>query len=392
MFSVGIDVSSGKSDVAIISFNGEIIKRFKIKHDNEGYEVLVKEINLLDKESRVILEATGIYHLGIVNTLINANIYVSVVNANMMSRFISTLDYRKVKNDEKDALNIAQYGIEKWKKLKRYEIQDSRYEDLIFLSRQYSQLLSVRTKLKVQYSNLLEVVFPGYNDVFPNNQEDLMLKVIKIYYHPTIILKKGIEEFVKEFEKMSKEKGYRNGEKIASKLYNLAENITPSMSVSKTVETAMNTLVDQLIVSIESTQNIITEMNEIAKTLPEYEIAINMPGVGNVLAPQLIAEVGDIRRFNSHRSLIAYAGIDVPVYQSGKFTARNMHISRKGNSNLRRIGFLIISMINRCGTNQIMNEYLAKKKAEGKHHKVVMIAGLNKFLRIYYARVIEKHS
>lgn len=119
-----------------------------------------------------------------------------------------------------------------------------------------------------------------------------------------------------------------------------------------------------------------------------------MGGVGDVLAPKLIAEIGDVRRFHSSKALIAYAGIDAPPYQSGQFTGTNRKISKRGSSTLRKIGYEAMRVLKTHGApkDSSVYWYILKKESEGKSKKVAKIAGLNKFLRIYYARVKEVYQ
>lgn len=95
-----------------------------------------------------------------------------------------------------------------------------------------------------------------------------------------------------------------------------------------------------------SLYEILTRMQELAKEFPEYQIVRNMSGVGDTLAPRLIGEIGDVRRFPNASALIAYAGIDAPPYQSGRFTGTERHISKRGSSNLRKIGFEAMTCAN----------------------------------------------
>lgn len=116
-----------------------------------------------------------------------------------------------------------------------------------------------------------------------------------------------------------------------------------------------------------------------------------MPGVGDILGPRIIAEIGDIRRFHSASALIAYAGLDAPPYQSGNFTATNRSISKRGSASLRKTGYEIMRYL-KISKPQVDNAvylYMLKKETEGKPLRVAKIAALNKFLRIYYARVNE---
>lgn len=129
-------------------------------------------------------------------------------------------------------------------------------------------------------------------------------------------------------------------------------------------------------------------MNRIASQLPEYPTVMSLPGVGTTLGPQLIAEIGDIRRFHSRKALIAYAGIDSSPYQSGPIDIKSRGISKRGSSALRKTLFTVMDCILRHQQiDDPVYQFLDKKRAEGKYYYVYMIAGCNKFLRIYYARI-----
>ena len=108
---------------------------------------------------------------------------------------------------------------------------------------------------------------------------------------------------------------------------------------------------------------------------------------------QQIAEIGDVRRFRNKHSLIAYAGIDAPPYQSGAFNASERKISKRGNSYLRKTGYEIMqSLIKHKPSDDPVYDFIQKKRSEGKCGKEAMIAGLNKFLRVYYGKVMELYS
>lgn len=116
-----------------------------------------------------------------------------------------------------------------------------------------------------------------------------------------------------------------------------------------------------------------------------------MKGVGSKTCSRLIAEIGDVRRFKNSSSLIAYCGIDAPPYQSGTFTGTERHISKRGSKSLRKVGYEVMRNLktSRPKIDNAVYNYIIKKELEGKPKKVAKIAGLNKFSRIYYARVME---
>lgn len=132
------------------------------------------------------------------------------------------------------------------------------------------------------------------------------------------------------------------------------------------------------------------KMTELAKQLPEYELVLSMRGVGTTLSVQLIAEIGDLSRFPKKTSLVAYAGLDSPPFQSGQMDAKQRKISKRGPPALRRALFQVMEGLLRSKPeDDPVYQFLVKKRAEGKLYKVYMVAGSNKFLRIYYAKVID---
>ena len=131
-------------------------------------------------------------------------------------------------------------------------------------------------------------------------------------------------------------------------------------------------------------------MKRLAQMLPEYPVVSAFYGVGDVLAPQIMAEIGDIVRFRSKGSLVCFAGLEAPPYQSGTFESSNRHISKRGSPHLRKALFQVMNCILKASTaDNPIYQFLDRKRAEGKHYYSYMTAGCAKFLRIYYARVNE---
>ncbi len=130
------------------------------------------------------------------------------------------------------------------------------------------------------------------------------------------------------------------------------------------------------------------EMLSLASTLPEYPVVMQMYGVGPSLGPQLMAEIGDVRRFYAKKALVAFAGIDAPHYQSGTVDVRSRSISKRGSASLRRTLFLVMGvLLQTAPADEPVYQFMDKKRNEGKPYRVYMMASANKFLRVYYARV-----
>ena len=113
-------------------------------------------------------------------------------------------------------------------------------------------------------------------------------------------------------------------------------------------------------------------------------------GAGPITGPQIMAEIGDVRRFTHKGALVAFAGVDAPPFQSGTFDSKNRHVSKRGSPHLRAALFQVCSVIlQRRDEGNSVYAFMDRKRAEGKHYYVYMVAGAAKFLRIYYARVKE---
>ena len=394
MISVGIDVSKGKSMVCIMKPGGEVLKTpFEMLHSMESILHLVKLINSYDEEVRVILEDTGHYHLPVVTLLVEKGIFTCCVNALRMKKFCSQ-SIRRAKTDKIDAVHITQFGLTYWDELSPVKPPEDVYQELKLLARQYYQTVSMLVKAKVNLSNLLDQTMPNIKDLMndsPGNHK--LTDFVKRYYHYGHILEMGEKRFTSDYCKWAKKQGYRVYERLASEILAVAQNgipVLPNSPVTKAVVVEAVRVLHEIEISRDT---ILAQMQELAKSLPEFSVIREMPCIGDTLAPRIIAEIGDIRRFKNKHSLIAYAGIDAPPYQSGAFNATERHISKRGNSYLRKTGYEIMqSLIQHKPIGDPVYDFICKKRLEGKCGKEAMIAGLNKFLRIYYGRVTELYK
>ena len=391
MISVGIDVSKGKSMVCIMKPGGEVLKTpFEMLHSMESILHLVKLINSYEEEVRVILEDTGHYHLPVVTLLVEKGIFTCCVNALRMKKFCSQ-SIRRAKTDKIDAVHIAQFGLTYWDELSPVKPPEDVYQELKLLARQYYQTVSMLVKAKVNLSNLLDQTMPNIKDLMndsPGNHK--LTDFVKRYYHYGHILEMGEKRFTSDYCKWAKKQGYRVYERLAKEILAIAQNgipVLPNSPVTKAVVVEAVRVLHEIEISRDT---ILAQMQELAKSLPEFSVIREMPCIGDTLAPRIIAEIGDIRRFKNKHSLIAYAGIDAPPYLSGAFNATERHISKRGNSYLRKTGYEIMqSLIQHKPIGDPVYDFICKKRLEGKCGKEAMIAGLNKFLRIYYGRVTE---
>lgn len=394
-YGIGIDVSKGKSTIAIVTITGEVIEEpFEITHDVNGLNLLEEKIKDISKDDlKIVMEETGTYHLPILGYLFDKGYFVVAENALKIKKYLDR-GLRKAKTDKKDAYKLAEYACDNWYKLNKVRKNDEIYNNLKFLSRQYLGHVSVQTKQKINFSNLCDMMFPGYYQLLNDNNFILGLEIYKNYFHPDLVKNKKQSQFVDEIDKLAKKLGHkRAGITLANQIYTLAQKVITSCPNNQYAQLSAISCVDVLILTIKTTTTIIAEMEQLASKLPEYDAISKMPGCGKKLTSRIIAEIGDIRRFKNAGSIIAYAGLDAPPYQSGQFEATNRHISKRGNKYLRKTGYEIMKSIkSSCTADNELKAYIIKKENEGKLKKVAKIAGLNKFLRMYYGIVKKEYK
>lgn len=395
MYAVGIDAAKGKSTVCILSETGEVILHSKdYKHDRKELSSLYETIEKLTKgkEVRIVMEATGIYHWPIFLFLKEKGFFISIINPLRMKSFIKGHNFRGVKTDRHDSKLIALYGCERWYSLADHRIEDDVYEKLKRLSRSYSSFQKPKIHLKQALDVQLEKSMPGIKEVFFDDMKlyDFVLR----YVHFEKIRKLSKKKFMDNFDLWAKKKGYRFVSSTPAKIYELALTAIPTVPSDDSAKLIQESLISSLKSIEEGINTILARMDELARSLPEYEILRKIPGAGEVLTPLLIAEIGDIRNYHNKKSLVSTAGIDVPPYESGKLHSSKRVITKKGNGHLRRHLYLLLKLIymSRSQSDPAMHDFMMRKSAEGKLYKQVLVAGMRKFLHIYYARVKKEYQ
>ena len=392
MNCVGIDVSKGKSMIAVMRPFGEVVvSPFEVCHTASELSELARLLKSLDGETRVVMESTGNYHAPVAWLLHDAGLYVSVVNA-MLVHDYGNNSLRRAKTDKKDAVKLANYGLDHWLTLPRYVPEEDARLMLKTCYRQYQQYSKVQTMLKNNLISLLDTAFPDANRLFSSPRRadgsEKWLDFIETFWHCQCVCGLTPAAFTKKYQKWCKKHGYNFSEDKALDIYASACGHVCVMPKTDDTEFMMQQAVLQLKTVSKTLAALHQQMQTLAEELPEYPVVMQMFGVGPVLGPQLMAEIGDVRRFHSKKALVAFAGIDAPPCQSGTMDVRSRSISKRGSSSLRRTIFLVMSVIlQQKPLGEPVYQFMDKKRAEGKPFKVYMMASANKFLRIYYATV-----
>ena len=397
MIAVGIDVSKAKSTVAVLNSDGSIrAKPFTMHHTLSDMDPMVKYLNDLDESFTILMEYTGHYHYPVLKKLQEEGFPVCLVNPYQMKKY-GDVEIHKAKTDKKDALRIAKYALEKSYMLTPYTSLEQKYEDLKFLSRQYNQRISMVSYTKTQLTNLLDETMPGITSLLklksrkPN--ECALLLFIKKYGSFDRVKAMGKSRFLSSYATLMKKSHDRYAPQKSLSIYELACDSITTRGDNDYIIAAQNQLVDLLATVQNAADEEIAQMQNIAETIPEYRILRAMNGVGDRLGPIILAEIGDIRRFHSAKALNSYAGNDAPPYQSGQFESRNRHISKRGSSALRKACFEVMQALKLTKPqDDPVYLFILKKEQEGKPYNVAKMAGVNKFLRIYYARAMELYK
>ena len=395
MNAVGIDVSKGKSMVAIMRPFGEVVASpFEVMHTGSELGELASKLRSLHGETKVIMEYTGSYFQPIAYTLNEAGLFVSAVHAKLIHDYGNNT-IRRVKTDKADAIKIANYALSNWLELPQYIPEDDIRRMLKAFSRQYTKYQKLKTMLKNNFIALTDQTFPGVNELFtsPPRKSDGHEKWMDFafkFWHCECVCGLSSKAFAEQYRKWCKKAGYYYSEQKTDDIYISSLGHSSVMPKNDTTKLLITQSINQLNAISENIAVIAKEMTRLAEQLPEYPIVMDFFGVGEILGPQIIAEIGDITRFQSKGSLVCFAGLEAPPYQSGTFESQNRHISKRGSPHLRKTLFLVMDCIlKKAPADDPIYQFLDRKRAEGKHYYSYMTAGCAKFLRIYYARVNE---
>lgn len=395
MNAVGIDISKGKSTVAVIQPFGVVIAEpFDVFHTDSDLKELVKFIKSLSGETKVVMEYTGTYYEPVANVLHNAGIFVSVVNPLLIDDY-DTNRVRKVKTDRIDALKIASFALDKWMKLREYTPAETARQTLKVMNRQCTKLNKILVMQKNNLIALLDCCFPNANTLFSSScresdgHEKWVDFVLK-FSHVDSVAKLSLSAFKTKYQGWCKKERYKYSESKAEKIHAYARTLVSTLPMTDAIKKAVSESAKHLNSTLEALAVFHSEMDALASQLPEYEVVKNLFAVGKTTCSQLIAEIGDVTKLKSGKSLVALAGIDPPPNQSGKEDPKSRHISKRGSPALRKTLFLIMAIyLLKQPADEPVYQFLDKKRTEGKPYKVYMIAAARKFLRIYYARVKE---
>ncbi len=210
------------------------------------------------------------------------------------------------------------------------------------------------------------------------------------FWHAECVCSLSQKAFTERYKKWCHKNGYNFLESKAEDVYAASCGHIGLLPKDEHTEQLVHQTIIQLTSICSSLSVIESKMTELASLLPEYSIVMEFNGVGRILGPQIMAEVGDVFRFAKKESLVCFAGLEAPPYESGKFESHNRTISKKGSPHLRSALFQVMRcLIQTHPEDDAVFQFIDRKRSEGKHYYSYMCAGSAKFLRIYYAKVKE---
>ena len=335
------------------------------------------------------MESTSTYHLPIQRFFTNNNFKVHVINPILGKN--NTRNLRKTKTDIEDCYNLADLFFKNTVKIYTKEM-NTIYSNMIELSRQEKHLTENIVRSKNRFKQIIANAFPEYIKCFTSNDiySETSLNFIKEFPHADIIKSKRIDALANNIYKSTK--GYLPYSRCltkAKKIKELANNSYPGIEVNSCEVNNLINIVDIIIYNSNKLDEVKKDIINLAKQTPYFDIINSIYGIGETSTAQIIAELGDINRFENIKQLNAFCGLDPTIIQSGKSINYNGPISKRGNRNARKILFITCCSIIRSSVLHNIDTdiliYYRKKQAENKHFKECITACSTKLLRIIFA-------
>ncbi len=385
---LSVDVAKGKSMFMLMNSDGEIlIDSIEIKHTLENFNNLKKQVETFNiRDLTVFMESTGIYHLPVERYFKENGFNTLVINSLTTKNNYDTI--RKTKTDKKDCFRLAKLFF-----VNEVEYHDlskkDLYANLKAMTRQYFYLTQVNVSCKNRYKRLINICFPELETIFKSSRiyEETALNFIKVFPHADMIKEKRVDGLYNNLYKTNARHNYFY-KRLAQQIKDIANNSYPGIDKEHADVRNLSDMACILQENIRTLNELKEKMIELAKQSPYFKIINSFYGIGEVLTSELLGELGDITRFDSHKQLIAFCGLDSTIIQSGKSINVHGAISKRGDKYARWILFNISQMVVKLGhqypEHPVYNYYLMKK-AEGKHYYESLTACSTKILRMLYS-------
>jgi len=391
-YVLAIDVAKNKSMVSLFASGGvAFIEPYEINHSLSDFKNIVeriKDLDISDEEVTVFMESTSTFHYP-VKRYFKEETNCEVMVINPLHSAAHKRNLRKTKTDKQDCYNLADLYFTG--KVKNYNDHEQYYLNLNVLARQYDFLLFDNVRFKNRYKTLVNLCFPEYENLFKGQliYSGTALSFIEKYPHPDIIKETRVDALSNFMAKLNnRHENYYL--RKANSIKEVAKVSYPSVSKDDDIVTNLVTTTRMLKYQIKEIEQLREIIISKAKECYLFETINSIFGFGELTTALVIAELKDINRFKNIKELTAYCGLDPSIKQSGSSVNGKGHISKTGNSYIRRILFNTIqNIIMQASRSNKENEillYYRKKRNEGKHHYVAVISCTTKLLRLILAK------
>lgn len=380
MLIVGIDVGKRNHEAAIIDEKGTVKggKSFRFPNSHEGVDLLlshIKKYNPTNEEVIFGLEATGHYWLSLYDRLSEEGFILHVINP-IQTDSLRNFNIRATKTDSVDCQLIA--NAVRMGNFSATRLADDELLELKELGRLRLSHSSTIGDLKRRVISTLDRIFPEYETLFSDIFGTTSMQLLSEYPTPEALASLETEKLADLITTLSRGRlGIEKAQEIQSKAKNTFGN--------HFAQQALVLQIKQLLEQIKLIEGQIAELDAVIdqKARRINPVVSTIPGFGPVLSAVLIGEIGDIQRFDSAAKLVAFAGIDPALRQSGEFEGSKIHMSKRGSPYLRRA--IWMAAINAYKNDAALKDYYQKKRAEGKHHMKALGAVCRKLCHITYA-------
>ena len=378
MIYVGIDVAKDKHDCFITNSDGEVLfKAFTIANNLTGFTELYQKIeSVMEDVSKVKvgLEATGHYSYNLLGYLIDKGLPTYAINPLHTNLYRKSLSLRQTKTDKVDARTIASMLMSDVN-LKSYSDTSYHNEELKSLTRYRFDKVKERAKLKSSVSRLVCILFPELEKLLPTLHMASVYALLSEFPGAKQVANVHLTRLTNLLTKASKG---RYGKETAITFRDAARTSIGSNMPAKSLE-----LKHTIKLIRELTSEIDEIENEIKIIMDEIHSPIlSIPGINYRMGAMIIAEIGDFNRFDSPDKILAYAGFSPSTYQSGQLDGAYSHMEKRGSRYLRYALYNAAKYV--CHWDSTFAEYLAKKRAEGKHYNVAISHAIKKLVRVIY--------
>lgn len=381
MIYVGIDIAKLNHFASAIDSDGVVlIEPFEFLNDNDGFYMLLSKLNSFEKNSIIIgLESTAHYGNNLVSFLVTKGFNVCVLNP-IQTSTLRKNRIRKTKTDKVDTMVIAK-AVALMKNPRFFTLYDIALMQLKNLCRFRLKLVKQRTRTKIQLTSYVDQTFPELQYFFKSGlHQKAVYAILKEAPSASEIASMHLTHLKNLLT--SNSQGHFKKE-MALELRALAQksvgNPDKSLSIQITQSIAQIKLLDSQIDTVEN------EIKDIVESLDS--VILSIPGIGPINGGMILGEIGDINRFSKPRKLLAFAGLDPSVYQSGNFSAKKTRMSKRGSSALRYA--LMNAAHNVVRNNVTFKEYYDSKRAEGRGHYNALGHCAGKLVRVIYKMLTD---